>query len=389
MTRLPPIDLDPVMLAARVAQALSQSHRLAFVQLSPDLTVVQYSQNFVALLEQVEWPLKGRPISDLLWEFVGAEPILQDVLQGVVPYFKLEYVNRVLPNEEINYLNFQVVPLDGQQPERGLLLLVEDVTDYGRLSQTLTQDRNDLLLLQRELAQTNEQLFRLNRLKSLFISMAAHDLRSPLSVISGYAGLVRELIGEDDPRNKGRYLTIIETQALRISRLMNDLLDLDSIERGALELKLQEYDFVNIVREVIEIEQINFRGREIDLQLPDEPILLVIDKEKISRVMHNLVSNAFKYTPKDGTICVVVDRMKGEAIFKIEDNGQGMSPEQMSNLFQPYYRTEDAKESQVEGSGLGLFIVKMLVEAHDGQIEVKSAPGKGSTFIVRLPSYIE
>jgi len=389
MTRLPPIDLDPVMLAARVAQALSQSHRLAFVQLAPDLTVVQYSQNFVALLEQVEWPLKGRPISDLLWEFVGAEPILQDVLQGVVPDFKLEYVNRVLPNEEINYLNFQVVPLDGQQPERGLLLLVEDVTDYGRLSQTLTQDRNDLLLLQRELAQTNEQLFRLNRLKSLFISMAAHDLRSPLSVISGYAGLVRELIGDDDPQKKGRYLTIIETQALRISRLMNDLLDLDSIERGALELKLQEHDFVKIVREVIEIEQINFRGREIDLQLPDEPILLVIDKEKISRVMHNLVSNAYKYTPKDGTICVVVNRTEGVAIFRIEDNGQGMSQEQMSNLFQPYYRTEDARESQVEGSGLGLFIVKMLVEAHDGQIEVKSAPGKGSTFIVRLPSYIE
>lgn len=385
MTRLPPIDLDPVMLAARVAQALSQSHRLAFVQLAPDLTVVQHSPNFIALLEQVNWPIKGKPITELLWEFVGAEPILQDVLAGVAPDFQLEFVNRAQPDENINYFNFQVVPLDQQQPERGLLLLVEDVTDYGRLSQTLTQDRNDLLLLQRQLAQTNDQLFRLNRLKSLFISMAAHDLRSPLSVISGYAGLVHELIGEDDPQNKRRYLAIIETQAMRISRLMNDLLDLDSIERGELELKLQEHDFVGIVREVVEIEQINFKGREIELQVPDTPIFLMVDKEKISRVMHNLVSNAFKYTPMDGAICITVNLAGDEAIFRIEDNGQGMSPEQMANLFQAYYRTENAKESQVEGSGLGLFIVKMLVEAHDGFVEVESALGEGSTFTVHLP----
>lgn len=385
MTRLPPIDLDPVMLAARVAKALSQSHRLAFAQLGPDLTVVQHSPNFVALLEQAEWPIIGRPIDELLWEFVGAEPLLDDVLQGATPMFSLEYVNRVQPDDTVDYLNFQVTPLDEHQPQRGLLLLVEDVTEYGRLRQTLTQDRNNLLLLQRELAQTNEKLFHLNKLKSLFLSMAAHDLRSPLSVISGYAGLIQKMLAVDVPSNLRRYLAAIETQSMRINRLVNDLLDLDSIERGVLELKLQESDLVEIVNEVVEAEQINFRGREIELQLPDTPITLLVDAEKMSRVFHNLVSNACKYTPKDGYICVSLKQTADTAVFQITDNGQGMSQAQQANLFQAYYRTKDAKESEVAGSGLGLYIVKMLVEAHKGTVEVESKLGSGSTFRVNLP----
>jgi signal transduction histidine kinase len=263
--------------------------------------------------------------------------------------------------------------------------LVEDVTEFGELQQALTQDRNELLLLQNQLAQTNQELNQSNQLKSLFLSMAAHDLRSPLSVISGYVEMLQRNFTGGDSTNVQRFLLNIETQAKRMNRLVNDLLDLDLIERGQLKISPREYDFVKLVREITETEKLNFDNRRIDINLPHLPINLMLDIEKMSRVIHNLVSNACKYTPDKEKITVLVAQTEDEAIFQIMDNGQGMSPEQLENLFQPYYRTEGAKESRIEGRGLGLYIVKMLVEAHDGFVEVESALGKGSTFTVYLP----
>lgn len=389
MTRLPPIDLDPVMLAARVAKALSTSHRLAFAQLAPDFTIVQHSPNFVVLLPQPDWQLVGKRVDALLDEFVGADAVLQSVLAGQLPVYQLEFVNRLQPDGSVVYLNFQVSPLDEYQPERGLLLLVEDVTEYGRLQQTLTQDRNELLLLQQKLARTNDELNRSNKLKSLFLSMAAHDLRSPLSIITGYTDLLQRHLPEDDSTKARRYLLSISTQAMRMDRLVNDLLDLDLIERGELKVKLREQDFVKLVREIAEAEKLNFNDRLIDIKLPHQPLYLLLDGEKISRVIHNLVNNACKYTPDDEKVAILVAHTDGEAVFQIMDNGKGMNPAQLENLFEPYYRTEEAKESRIEGRGLGLFIVKMLVEAHDGRIEVESVVGRGSTFTVYLPLHKE
>ena len=385
MTRLPPINLDPVMLAARVAKALSNSHRLAFAHLAPDFTLVQHSPNFLALLEPPDWQIVGKSIMDLLDEFVGAEIMLRQVLDGAVPSFQLEFINREQSDGSVVYLNFLVTPLDEEQPERGLLLLVEDVTEFGQLQQALTQDRNELLLLQNRLAQTNQELNQSNQLKSLFLSMAAHDLRSPLSIISGYVEMLQRTFPGNDSTNVHRFLLNIETQAKRMNRLVNDLLDLDLIERGQLKISPREYDFVRLVREATEAERLNFDNRKIDINLPQLPVSLMLDTEKISRVIHNLVSNACKYTPEKEKISILVARTDGEVIFQIMDNGQGMNREQLENLFQPYYRTEGAKESHIEGRGLGLYIVKMLVEAHDGTVEVESALGIGSTFTVYLP----
>ena len=386
MMRIPPINLDPVMLAARVANALNQSHRLAFAQLAPDLTLVQHSPNFLVLLEKPEWHVVGQPIVELLGEFVGAEAMLQLVLQGDLPAYNLEFVNRIQEDESVVYLNFQVTALDEHQPGRGLLMIVEDVTEFGRLQQTLTQDRNELLLLQKQLAQTNEDLHRSNQLKSLFLSMAAHDLRSPLSIINGYAELLQRLFLKDETsENIPRYILNIETQSKRMNRLVNDLLDLDLIERGELRLNLKVYDLVKLVQDVAEAEKLNFSNREIEIRLPYLPINLMLDSEKISRILHNLINNAYKYTPESGHITILAAHTEDEAIFQIMDNGQGMNPEQIENLFQPYYRTEDAQSSKIEGRGLGLYIVKMLVEAHYGRIEVESVLGKGSTFTVYLP----
>lgn len=385
MTGIPPINLDPIMLAARVAKALGQSHRFAYVQLSADFTVIQHSPNFLALLEHSDWQVVGKSVFDFLYEFVGAESLLDDVLHGKLPTFNLEFVNRIQPDESIIYLNFQVTPLSEHQPERGLLLVVEDVTEYGRLHQELTQDKNELLLLQRQLAQTNQELNRLNQLKSLFLSMSAHDLRSPLSVINGYTDLMKRIIPEDEPSNLHRYLSTIETQAKRIDRLVNDLLDLDSVESGGVALHLEEHDLVQIVRDVVEAEKVNYARENIDLRLPHVPIMMMIDSEKIARIVHNLITNACKYSLSHEKISVLVAHAEEQALIQVMDNGRGMTPEQTAKLFQAYYRTSEARESKVQGRGLGLYIVKLLVEAHQGFVEVESKIDVGTTFTVHLP----
>ena len=385
MTRLPPINLDPIILASRVAKALGQFHSFAYAQIDADFTIVQHSPNFLALLEHADWQVVGKSIFEFLYEFVGAEALLEEVLNGEEPSFVLEYVNRIQPDESVIYLNFQVTPLSEHQPNRGLLLVVEDVTEYGRLHQELTQDKNELLILQRQLAKTNQELNRLNQLKSLFLSMSAHDLRSPLSVINGYTELMKRIIPDDDPSNLRRYLATIETQAKRIDRLVNDLLDIDSVENGGIELTLAEYDLVQIVREVVEVEKVNFDRDNIDLRLPHTPIKMRVDKEKIARIIHNLVTNACKYSAHDKKVTVIVAYTEDQALLQVTDNGRGMSSNQIDKLFQPYYRTDDAKESKVEGRGLGLYIVKLLTEAHQGYVEVESTVDIGSTFTVRLP----
>ena len=384
---LSPIDRDPIVLAARVAQAISATYQMAYAQLAPDLTVVQHSSNFPSLLPHPVQEITGQPIAELLWELVGTEEILGEILQGKQITYRLEYINRERADGSTTYLNFQVLPLDADDPGRGLLLLIENETGDGRLQQLLVQDRNELRLVKDQLTDANEELIRLNRLKSLFLSMSAHDLRTPLTAISGYASLMLDVLPDDINPSIRNYLMIVTHQAGRLNSLISDFLDLDQIEEGRLTLEPEPLDLRKVVEEVTNVMQINANSRETSLEtsLPDNPVNLWADRDKLYRVVYNLVGNAIKYTPRQGRVKVQVEPNGDQVVLHVIDNGHGLTEEQLANLFQIYYRTEDAKKSKTQGTGLGLYIVKMLVEAHQGQITVISQPGQGSTFTVMLP----
>ncbi len=383
----PPFNHDPIILAARVAQAVTATYQMAYAQLAPDLTVAQYSSNFPSLLPFKTPQITGQLITDLLWELVGTEEILDEILQGQQASHRLEYINRELADGSTAYLNFQVLPLDTDDPSRGLLLLVENETAYGRLQQSLVQDRNELRLLKEELTEANEELVRLNRLKSLFLSISAHDLRTPLTAISGYASLILDILPNEINSSMQNYLKIITHQAGRLNGMISDFLDLDQIEEGRLKLEPEPLDLQGIVEEVTQVMQINANNRETDLitNLPEKPLILWADRDKLYRVVYNLVGNAIKYTPRQGRVEVQAEPDGDQIVLRVVDNGRGMTAEQLANLFQIYYRTEDAQKSKTQGTGLGLYIVKMLVEAHQGQITVASQPEQGSTFTVILP----
>jgi signal transduction histidine kinase len=380
----PPSEIQPDMLAA---WALKASHRLAFAQLAPNLTILQTSPNFDSLLSMPDANLVGALVTEALWEFMGMEEVLLSILQGEPPSFQLQNINREQPDGQIVYLTFLVTPLDDNRPEEGLLLLVEDTSDYGHLYRELVQDRNELRLLQDRLAIANDDLKKLNKMKSLFLSIAAHDLRSPLSAISGYADLLLDSEMDELTIQQQEFLSIIRAQANRMSRLTFDLLSLDQIERGQLRVMPVTCNVCELIQEVITVSRVEavMRGITLQLEFPDIPLDVWAEPDRVLQILYNLLGNALKYTRSGGVVSVRATEEKDEVCLEFSDSGPGMTSEQLGSLFKLYYRTEDAQRSQIKGTGLGLFIVKSLVDAHQGRIAVESTLNIGTTFTVWLP----
>lgn len=384
---LQPLDTSPIVLAARAAQALMQEHRIAYAQLAPDLTIVHASSNLRDVIHDPTPQIEGSALTDLFWEFVSAEEPLYAIMRGEANDYRLERVNREAGDGSIAYFTFHVVPLDELNPVLGLMLIVEDVSQTSHAEQRMMQDRNELRLLQSQLARANEELQRINRFKSFLLSMAAHDLRAPLTSILGFAGLLTNdppVLGEPEQKQA---LAMIEAQGHRLEHLISDLLDLDQTERGKLVISFKLCELTELIREVMKPLDVTRELRQITLKLdlPKMPVQLQADRERLRQILNNMISNAIKYTPEGGHIEVAARAESDDAVIQISDNGKGMTEEQLSHLFQLYYRTDDARQSKVKGTGLGLFIVKTLVDAHHGRIDVASKPKQGTTFTVRLP----
>ncbi len=371
-------------LIAAAARQFAAAGRFSYVSVKPDLTIDQVEQNFGKMIGWPNETIGGRPLNDLFWEFVGSEDALQEILEGKRRRLRFEHVNREQEDGTIRYLTFVITLLEEARSDDGLLLIVEDTSDYGALQQKLVQDRNELRLVRQELDQANEALENLNRMKSLLLSMAAHDLRAPLTSIHAFAEFLKEdVVGE----RQHEYLDIITVQSDRLRRLINDLLDLDKIEQGKLFLARRECDLNEIVIEAATVLEpvATMRRQILSLDLDNRPGILMADPERLTQVVYNLIGNAVNYTQEEGQIRVVT-RWQNESIeLKVIDNGQGIAEDQIANLFTLYYRSTEARRSAVPGSGLGLFIAKTLVEAHRGQITVESNLGQGTSFMIRLP----
>ena len=381
-----------IRLAACAAKTYHAHQSMAYAQLSADLTIRQISDNFAAMalaIPQPESDIVQQPLTDVLWEFVGADEALQDVWTGQAPFFRLAHVNREQADGTMQYLTFTVYRLEEEDNLDGLLLLVEDDTEYGRLHHQLVQDRNELRLVQGKLAAANQELTRIDRMKSLFLSMAAHDLRTPLSAIQGYAEMLLLRIVEPGSAKSFQYLDIVQQQSARLNQLIDDIVDLDLIEQGKLALNLIPCDLNQLLQEAVGTFKFQLERRNIVIQyeLAPEPVIVLADSEKMLRVFFNLIGNAIKYMVGQGEITLRSQQQDGHAFIAVADTGPGMTAEQLDKLFILYYRSAEAENSPVKGSGLGLFIVKTMVEAHQGHVQATSQQGKGSTFTIQLPLY--
>jgi signal transduction histidine kinase len=239
-----------------------------------------------------------------------------------------------------------------------------------------------------ELADRNAQLEVLNRQKDELLGMAAHDLRNPLGVIGGFSEFLLsdldELLNADQKKYMGR---ILSTSRYML-QLVDDLLDVSQIESGRLELHLSHNDLGDSVRSVSGLNEAIAGAKEIsirtDIEAGAKPARL--DFNKIEQVLNNLVGNAIKYTQKGGAIVVQL-KSTGEQEYTVtvRDNGPGISPEYLKTIFQPFSRTNNRATGNEKSAGLGLYIVRRIVEGHGGSIEVESTVGEGSQFLLRLP----
>ena len=209
-----------------------------------------------------------------------------------------------------------------------------------------------------------------------FLAMVSHDLRSPLTVIRASAQLLQR---------RGEYrettLATIMEYADRMARLIEDLADIVRLEEGHLPLQRESIDLVALARECAAAAEEHSAHHAVRVEAPDASICGEWDRVRLGQVVENLVGNALKHGAEEGEVVVRVEEQDGEALVSVQDSGPGIDPEHVPHLFDRFYRAN----TRSSGLGLGLYISRILVEAHGGRIWVESRPGQGSTFTVALP----
>jgi PAS domain S-box-containing protein len=282
---------------------------------------------------------------------------------------------------------------DGLQRVTGAAVIARDITHTKRqqsqLQALLAKERvarTDAEAAQQALAEQNERLRELDRLKDEFISLVSHELRTPLTSIRGYVELLLDGGAGELSDDQGRFLGVVDRNSRRLMHLVGDLLFLAQVEAGKLALELDEVDLDGVVADSVEAAKPIADEEGIELRASLKPMPLMIgDRSRLSQVLDNLVSNALKFTSRGGSVDVLVSTENGEAVVEVRDTGMGIPEDEQARLFERFFRSSEATERAIPGTGLGLTIVKAIVERHEGTIEVESVEGEGTTMRIRLP----
>ncbi|HVT03428.1 MAG TPA: ATP-binding protein [Thermoanaerobaculia bacterium] len=226
----------------------------------------------------------------------------------------------------------------------------------------------------------------LSRLKDEFLSIASHELRTPVTSIKGYTQLARTLIQENDLATSVEYLDVAIDQIDRMSRLILELLDVSRIETGRLEIRREPIEWRSLIRQVVERNHAAEPDRKFLEHLPEKTQIVHGDRDRLEQVLGNLMENAIKYS-SDGTEITVRVKDEGDRVVtSISDQGIGIPADELGQVFERFHRGRHVSSSNYGGLGLGLYIAKQIVERHGGVIWVESREGQGTTFSFRMPS---
>ncbi|MEW6440744.1 MAG: ATP-binding protein [bacterium] len=311
------------------------------------------------------------------------------------------------PGEETKTLSFERHPLAA--PDGHACIFFRDVTKEKELEEhlqgktrqltkanrRLQEARSSLLQRNRELHRTNERLEELHKMKTAFLAIATHEIRTPLSIILGYDRiLLQEKFGSLKQEQR-RILDESVQSCERLLNIVNEMLDFTKLESGKWKLQQREDDIVPLLRRVYrQMKMISERaGIRFDLDLPEGPTRLFFDPDRIEQVLVNLLSNAIKFTPEGGSISLAAAPKGGPGSgwfeIAVSDTGSGLPPESLNKVFDGLYpfsaESSERGGAKSMGVGLGLGISKRIIEAHGGRIEARSREGQGSTFLFCLP----
>ncbi len=305
-------------------------------------------------------------------------------LLGIL-YMDNRLVSRLFTEEEI-----ELMMAFGAQAA----IAIDNASAYFQIAElnenleTKVQERTgELARVNWQLEESNKKLKEFDRLKTMFLSLVSHELRTPLTSIKGFAeNMLDGLTGGLNNKQKD-YLKRIKLNTDRLTRMINDLLDLSRIESGKMRLSPVELSPSEVAMEVV--DQLKPLAAEknlvIEIIAPDQAPKIWADQDKLNQIMINLLNNAIKFTPAGGNIRIETEFNDKDSFVCVHDNGVGISPEDLPKIFDPFFQVSRQAEEKVQGSGLGLTITKSLVELHGGKIWVKSEIGCGSEFAFTLP----
>jgi signal transduction histidine kinase len=331
--------------------------RLAAILAStPDPVLVTDQRNRLLLSNPAAWNVlgeamrggQGQPIAKLI-----SQKSLLDILQ-TTSSDKLS-AEVIVPNGEIYLATASPVVADGRS--MGRVCILRDVTHFKEL----------------------------DTMKTEFVNTVSHDLRSPLTLMRGYATML-EMVGELNEQQKG-YINKMTIGVENMTRLVNNLLDLGRIDVG-VGLRLETILLQDIIEHVVTTLQMQATQKDIQLSLElpqDTSPLIQADQALLQQAIYNLVENALKYTPNGGMVTVRLQIQGDAMLFSVQDTGIGVSQVDQARLFEKFYRGTNREAREQKGSGLGLAIVKSIAEKHGGKVWLKSELGKGSTFFLQVP----
>ncbi len=230
-----------------------------------------------------------------------------------------------------------------------------------------------------------ERLRQLDDLKSEFVSNVSHELRTPLSIIKSYTEVLLGQVDADDHETQRQFLTIVDQETDHLTGLVSDLLDISRIESGRYEMELAPVSLSELIASVVKKFEKTLNTHEIRFDVPSDLPTVMADTEKIVQVFTNLIENAVKFSPDGGVIAISGSTEEGMIACRIADHGIGIATDDLSRIFEKFFRADNSGKYEIPGTGLGLPIVKYIIESHNGEIAVESEPGIGSTFTVILP----
>jgi signal transduction histidine kinase len=302
----------------------------------------------------------------------------------------------------------QALEFQRQKAELGKPVLIgQALVELGLIDRTSLDEvvTDQILQLQHALQQTNRQLEQrveqrtadlqralvklteLNQLKSNFVSNISHELRTPLTHIKGYLDILSDLsLGPLTPLQSDA-LQVLKRAEVRLENMIDDLIHFSLAARGELTLRFEAFSIAELVD--LSASQSNNKAKLKDIlfsiSLPKDLSPVIADKEKIGWVINQLLDNAIKFTPTGGTVIIEAFQENGKVSLSIQDNGIGIPPERIAEIFEPFHQLDSSVTRRYSGTGLGLAMVRRILDAHDSRMKVTSTVGKGTRFDFSLP----